>query len=30
MPHVFISYTRHDLSAIQQLERALQAQGIIV
>ena len=30
MPRVFISYTRHDLSAVQQLERALQAQGIVV
>ena len=28
MPRVFISYSRHDLSAAQQFEHALQAQGI--
>jgi nanoRNase/pAp phosphatase (c-di-AMP/oligoRNAs hydrolase) len=27
---VFISYTRHDLSAVQQLERALQAHDVLV
>ena len=30
MPRVFISYARHDLSPVLQLERALQAHGIIV
>jgi hypothetical protein len=30
MPRVFISYSRHDLSVAQQLEHALQAQGIAV
>jgi hypothetical protein len=30
MPRVFISYTRHDLRAVQPLERALQAHDVIV
>jgi len=30
MPRVFIGYARHDLNAVQQLERALQAHDLIV
>jgi TIR domain len=30
MPRVFISYTRHDLNPVQQIERALQTQDIAV
>jgi hypothetical protein len=30
MPRVLISYARHDLSAVQQLERTLQAHDLIV
>jgi TIR domain len=30
MPRVFISYARHDLNAVQQLESALQAHDLIV
>ena len=30
MPHVFISYARHDLNAVKQLERALQAHDVSV
>jgi hypothetical protein len=30
MPRVFISYARHDLNHIQQLERALQAHDVSV
>ena len=30
MPRVFVSYARHDLSAVQQLERALQTHDVIV